>query len=146
MEMLLTGDMVRADDALRMGLVNAVVPRGRRAGRGACAWAANIASKSAPVMKLGKQAFYEQAEMRRWKQAYAHAAAVMAENMLARDAEEGIGAFLDKREPVWEADARAAMNHDSYPDDLIRGILNTVKSIALVGASRQSRAARAASS
>ncbi len=100
MQMLLLGEMVPAPDALRMGLVNAVVPAG-----GALAEALRmggvIASKSAPVMKLGKKAFYEQAEMP-LKQAYEHAAAVMTENMLARDAEEGIGAFLDKRPPVWD--------------------------------------------
>ena len=67
----------------------------------------------------------------------------MVENMLARDAEEGIGAFIDKREPTGKtadvsADAPhfgAAMNHDSYADSYIRGILNTVKTIAMVGVS-----------
>ena len=59
-----------------------------------------IASKSAPVLAVGKRAFYEQAEMG-LAQAYRHAAAVMVENMLARDAEEGIGAFLEKRTPRW---------------------------------------------
>ena len=93
--MLLLGEMVPAADALRMGLVNRSSPPAARWPR-RCAWAAIIASKSAPVMKLGKKAFYEQAEMP-LKQAYEHAAAVMTENMLARDAEEGIGAFLDKR-------------------------------------------------
>jgi enoyl-CoA hydratase/carnithine racemase len=53
------------------------------------------------VVKVGKRAFYEQAEMN-LADAYAHATSVMVENMLARDAEEGIGAFVAKRAPVWE--------------------------------------------
>ncbi len=69
--------------------------------------------------------------------------AVMVENMLARDAEEGIGAFMEKREPVWEAQAEPAepvpdqrlTHHDGYADSLIRDILKAVKRIALVGAS-----------
>jgi enoyl-CoA hydratase/carnithine racemase len=51
-------------------------------------------------VKIGKEAFYRQREMT-LDDAYAYAAGVMVENMLARDAEEGIGAFLDKRQPVW---------------------------------------------
>ena len=53
------------------------------------------------MVKIGKRAFYEQAEMN-LADAYAHATRVMVENMLARDAEEGIGAFLEKREPKWD--------------------------------------------
>jgi len=63
--------------------------------------AAIIASKSPATVKIGKRAFYEQREMG-LKAAYDHASAVMVENMLARDAEEGIGAFVEKRAPVWE--------------------------------------------
>ena len=100
MEMLLLGEMVPAADAKRMGLVNRVVPDGEALAE-AKRMGGIIGSKSAPVMKLGKKAFYEQAEMP-LRQAYAHAAAVMTENMLARDAQEGIGAFLDKRAPVWD--------------------------------------------
>ena len=62
--------------------------------------AAIIASKSAATVKAGKRAFYEQREMG-LKTAYDHASAVMVENMLARDAEEGIGAFMEKRQPDW---------------------------------------------
>jgi enoyl-CoA hydratase/carnithine racemase len=51
-------------------------------------------------VKIGKRAFYEQREMG-LAAAYDHASAVMVENMLARDAEEGIGAFMEKRTPVW---------------------------------------------
>jgi enoyl-CoA hydratase/carnithine racemase len=100
MEMLLLGEMVPAQDAARMGLVNRVVPAGE-ALAGAQALAAIIASKSAATVKTGKRTFYEQREMG-LKAAYDHASAVMVENMLARDAEEGIGAFIEKRPPVWE--------------------------------------------
>jgi enoyl-CoA hydratase/carnithine racemase len=63
--------------------------------------AAMIAAKSPLTLKIGKRAFYEQLEMG-LSDAYRHACEVMVENMLARDAEEGIGAFIDKREPRWE--------------------------------------------
>ena len=100
MEMLLTGEMVTADDATRIGLINrAVAPGNERAE--ALALARKIASKSAHVVKIGKQAFYKQAEMP-LAEAYRYAADVMTENMMARDAEEGICAFIDKREPTWE--------------------------------------------
>ena len=101
MEMLLLGEMVPAAEALRMGLVNRAVPAGEalaEAGR----LAAIIASKSRATVKTGKRAFYEQREMG-LKAAYNHASAVMVENMLARDAEEGIGAFMEKRAPIWES-------------------------------------------
>ena len=100
LEMLLLGEMVPAEEALRMGLVNRVVPTGgalAEAGR----LAAIIASKSPATVKIGKRAFYEQREMG-LKAAYDHTSAVMVENMLARDAEEGIGAFMEKRAPTWE--------------------------------------------
>jgi enoyl-CoA hydratase/carnithine racemase len=60
-----------------------------------------IASKSPLTVKTGKQAFYNQREMT-LDEAYRYASGVMVENMLARDAEEGIGAFMEKREPAWE--------------------------------------------
>lgn len=84
-----------------MGLVNRVAPAGQalaEAGR----LATVIASKSPATVKVGKRAFYEQREMG-LKGAYDHASAVMVENMLARDAEEGIGAFMEKRAPIWES-------------------------------------------
>ena len=84
-----------------MGLVNRAVPAGEalaEAGR----LAAIIASKSRATVKTGKRAFYEQREMG-LEAAYDHAAAVMVENMLARDAEEGIGAFMEQRAPIWES-------------------------------------------
>ena len=63
-------------------------------------YAQTIASKSALTLKIGKEAFYRQAEMS-LADAYRYASEVMVENMLARDAEEGIGAFLGKRDPEW---------------------------------------------
>ncbi|MCP4565248.1 MAG: enoyl-CoA hydratase [Bosea sp.] len=99
MEMLLLGEMVPAQEAARMGLVNRAVPAGKALDE-AKRLAAIIASKSAATVKVGKRAFYEQREMG-LKAAYDHASAVMVENMLARDAEEGIGAFMEKRAPIW---------------------------------------------
>lgn len=100
MEMLLTGDMVGAARAEAMGLVNRVVPE---AGLDAAVLdlARQIASKSPLTVKTGKEAFYRQQEMP-LAQAYDYASRVMTENMLARDAEEGIDAFLEKRQPTWE--------------------------------------------
>lgn len=100
LEMLLLGEWTEADDALRMGLVNRVVPAGEALAQ-AQSLARRIAEKSQVPVKLGKAAFYAQAEMG-LDDAYAYASRVMAENMLARDADEGIGAVLAKRAPVWE--------------------------------------------
>jgi enoyl-CoA hydratase/carnithine racemase len=100
MEMLLTGDMVAADDARRIGLVNRVVTPGSERAE-ALALARQIAAKSALTLKIGKEAFYRQLEMS-LSDAYRYAAEVMVENMLARDAEEGIGAFIEKRTPTWQ--------------------------------------------
>jgi enoyl-CoA hydratase/carnithine racemase len=99
MEMLLTGDAVAADEARRIGLVNRVVEPGRARAE-ALALARQIASKAGAVVKLGKEAFYRQMEMD-LAGAYSYTAEVMVENMLARDAEEGIRAFIEKREPRW---------------------------------------------
>ncbi|MEW6256853.1 MAG: enoyl-CoA hydratase [Pseudomonadota bacterium] len=100
MEMLLLGDWIEAPDALRMGLVNRVVAEGE-ALVAARALAGRIAAKSQVPVKLGKAAFYRQAEMT-LDEAYAYASQVMATNMLARDADEGISAVLAKRHPAWE--------------------------------------------
>jgi enoyl-CoA hydratase/carnithine racemase len=100
MEMLLTGDLIAAEDALRIGLVNHVVAAGS-AHDEALALAQKIAAKSALTVKIGKEAFYRQAEMP-LAEAYKYASEVMVENMLARDAEEGIRAFVEKREPKWQ--------------------------------------------
>ena len=101
LEMLLLGEMVPAAEAARMGLVNRVVQAGDALVE-AQRLAAIIASKSPATIKIGKRAFYEQREMG-LKAAYDHASAVMVENRLVRDAEEGIGAFVEKRAPVWES-------------------------------------------
>jgi enoyl-CoA hydratase/carnithine racemase len=100
MEMLLTGEFVNAGDAYRIGLVNRVVPAGK-ASEAALDLARQIASKSMLTVKLGKEAFYRQRELN-LADAYRLTIDVMVENMLARDAEEGIGAFIEKREPDWE--------------------------------------------
>ncbi len=100
MEMLLLGEMIGAGDAARFGLVNRVAPQGEALAE-ATRMAATIAAKSPLTMKIGKRTFYEQSEMP-LAAAYDHASAVMVENMLARDAEEGIAAFVEKRAPDWE--------------------------------------------
>lgn len=100
MEMLLTGEMVDAEEARRLGLVNRIASKGGAALDGALALARIIASKSTLTVKTGKAAFYRQLEMP-LEEAYAYASRVMTENMLARDAEEGICAFIEKREPQW---------------------------------------------
>jgi enoyl-CoA hydratase/carnithine racemase len=99
MEMLLTGDMVPAWRAREIGLVNRVVADAELE-EATRALAGQIASKSPLTVKIGKEAFYRQAEMG-LADAYAYASEVMTRNMLARDAEEGIDAFLQKRSPVW---------------------------------------------
>src|SRR5919204_714785 len=100
MEMLLTGEPVSATTAKNIGLVNRVVPAGTER-NAAIALAEKVALKSAYTVKLGKEAFYRQIEMT-LADAYRYAAEVMTENMMARDAEEGIGAFIEKREPKWQ--------------------------------------------
>ena len=100
MEMLLTGDMISAADAYRIGLINRVTPAGQASECG-LELARQIASKSLLTVKLGKQAFYRQRELD-LAGAYKLTIDVMVENMLAHDAEEGIGAFIEKRDPNWE--------------------------------------------
>lgn len=100
MEMLLTGDMVPAERAAAIGLVNRVVPAGEERNE-AMTLARQIASKSSYTLKVGKEAFYRQLELP-LAEAYAYASEVMTENMMARDAEEGICAFIEKRDAKWE--------------------------------------------
>ncbi|MET0905392.1 MAG: enoyl-CoA hydratase [Tardiphaga sp.] len=100
MEMLLTGEPITAERARDIGLVNRVVPAGTERDA-AIALAQQVARKSAHTIRIGKEAFYQQAEMS-LTDAYRFAAEVMADNMMARDAEEGIGAFIEKRAPRWE--------------------------------------------
>ena len=100
MRMLLTGEMIGAEEALRLGLVSHLAASGALEAETA-SLAGLIAAKSPLTLEIGKRAFYEQAE-KETEAAYAFASEVMTRNMLARDAEEGIDAFLQKREPVWE--------------------------------------------
>ncbi len=99
MEMLLTGTMISAKKARKIGLVNRVVAA-EALDETVTDLARSIADKSPLTLKIGKRAFYRQAELG-LDEAYAFASEVMTENMLARDAAEGIEAFLSKRAPVW---------------------------------------------
>jgi enoyl-CoA hydratase/carnithine racemase len=100
MDMLLTGETVSAEHAARIGLVNRVVSPGTEREH-AIKLARQIAAKSAMAVRLGKEAFYRQADMS-LNDAYRFASQVIVENLLRYDAAEGIGAFLEKRPPVWE--------------------------------------------
>ena len=100
MEMLLTGDMMDAETAFRFGLVNKVVPlEDLRVETDRLAQ--KVASKSTAVVATGKEAFYRQRELP-LAEAYKYCSDVMVENMMYRDAEEGIGAFMEKRDPEWK--------------------------------------------
>lgn len=99
MEMLLTGEMIDPDTARAFGLVNRVVAADDL-DDAVMDLARTIAAKSPLTLRIGKEAFYRQSELP-IDEAYAYASDVMTENMLARDAEEGIDAFLTKRTPVW---------------------------------------------
>ena len=101
MEMLLTGEMVGASDAQRMGLVNRVVPPDALETE-TMKLAHLIAEKPRHTVKIGKEAFYRQLEMP-LAEAYGYASQVMTTNMLAAEAEEGICAFIEKRPPNWPA-------------------------------------------
>lgn len=100
-EMLTTGRLIGAEEALGMGLVNRVVPT-EALQDSVDELAGTIASKLDVAVKIGKRAFYEQAEMR-LSEAYAFTGDVMVENMMHSDTEEGISAFLEKRQPRWTA-------------------------------------------
>jgi enoyl-CoA hydratase/carnithine racemase len=99
MEMLLTGDMIGAAQAEKMGLINRVVPE-EALDDAVATLAETIAGKSSHTLKIGKHAFYRQLEMG-LSDAYDYTSQVMTENLQADDAKEGIGAFLDKRKPEW---------------------------------------------
>jgi enoyl-CoA hydratase/carnithine racemase len=100
MEMLLTGDMVPAARAREIGLVNRVVPA-HRLDDEVTGLARQIAGKSPLTLAIGKEAFYRQIDLD-LEAAYAYASEVMVRNMMARDAAEGIDAFIEKRRPTWQ--------------------------------------------
>lgn len=99
-EMLTTGEFIDTDRALALGLINRAVPQDTL-DDATDQLAETVASKSGAVLRIGKHAFYDQLEMG-LDQAYAHTGQVMVENMLYRDTEEGIAAFLEKRPPQWD--------------------------------------------
>jgi enoyl-CoA hydratase/carnithine racemase len=99
MEMLVTGEAIDASTAETLGLVNRVVPA-EELDAAVLDLAGKVVSKSPLTLAIGKEAFYAQIEMST-ADAYAYASAVMTRNMLARDAQEGIDAFIAKRAPVW---------------------------------------------
>ena len=100
MEMLLTGALIDAETAQRIGLINRIVANGEAA-HAARALAESIASKSPAALRIGKRAFRDQSLLP-LDEAYACAANVMVENMLTTDAVEGIDAFIAKRQPNWD--------------------------------------------
>ena len=99
MEMLLLGDKIDSKTAVEHGLINRRVP-GKLLNEAVSEVANKIASKSPLTLKIGKEAFYKQLEMP-LSEAYEYTSKVMIQNMQARDAEEGISAFIEKRLPVW---------------------------------------------
>lgn len=100
MEMLLTGELIDAGRAEQMGLINRAV-EAEALDETVYGMAATIAGKSGHTLRIGKEAFYRQLEMP-LDQAYDYTAGVMAGNVQANDAQEGISAFLDKRDPTWK--------------------------------------------
>ena len=99
MEMLLLGDKIDSRTAVEHGLINRSVP-GKLLKETVSQVANKIANKSPLTLKIGKEAFYKQLEMP-LSEAYEYTSTVMIQNMQARDAEEGINAFIEKRLPVW---------------------------------------------
>ena len=100
-EMLTTGRFIHADEATRLGLINRAVPLAALADE-TRALAQSIAAKLPVAVKIGKSAFYDQAQLST-AEAYAYTSAVMVENMMVRDTDEGISAFLEKRIPDWSS-------------------------------------------
>jgi len=102
MEMLTTGAFIDAARAETLGLINRAVPAENLSAETE-ALAKTVAAKLGVAVKIGKQAFYDQLALP-LDQAYAHTGAIMAENMLFGETEEGISAFLEKRDPTWTQD------------------------------------------
>ncbi|WP_428516162.1 enoyl-CoA hydratase [Roseovarius sp.] len=101
-EMLTTGEFIETDRAIELGLINRAVPHDGLHAAGDDL-AHTIAAKLGAAVKIGKQAFYKQLEMG-LDDAYAFTGEVMVENMMWRDTEEGISAFIEKRTPEWSQD------------------------------------------
>lgn len=99
-EMLTTGEFIDTEKALAFGLINRAVPL-EELDAATQELAEKVAGQLGVSVKIGKEAFYNQAEMT-LADAYAYTGAVMADNMLFRDTENGIAAFLDKRHPEWD--------------------------------------------
>ena len=99
MQMLLTGDLIDAQNAYRIGLVNKVVDAEELVTK-TMELAQKIASKSPLTVAIGKEAYYRQAELP-LSEAYDYTKEVMVRNLEARDAQEGISAFIEKRHPIW---------------------------------------------
>ena len=99
MEMLLTGDFINADKAKSIGLINNYFNEDKLVNE-TKGMAVKIANKSSQTLKIGKKAFYNQAEMK-ISDAYKYASEIMIKNMMNQVSEEGIAAFLEKREPKW---------------------------------------------
>ncbi len=99
MEMLLTGEAMDAPTAHRFGLINRHVPNDELDDT-VMHFGRLIVSKSAYTVRIGKEAFYQQMDMK-LNDAYKMASEVMVDNMLTADAHEGMTAFIEKREPVW---------------------------------------------
>jgi enoyl-CoA hydratase/carnithine racemase len=99
MEMLLSGDFINADKAKSIGLINNYFSEDKLVNE-TKGMAVKIANKSSQTLKIGKKAFYNQAEMK-ISDAYKYASEIMIKNMMNQVSEEGIAAFLEKREPNW---------------------------------------------
>ena len=100
MEMLLTGELISSDKAVKIGLINDVIEINKLKDF-VLNKAQKISKKSSVTLKIGKEAFYKQLDMK-LSDAYDYASRVMVQNMLKPDAKEGIDAFIDKREPKWK--------------------------------------------
>tara|TARA_B100000963_G_scaffold357761_1_gene380721 strand:- start:527 stop:1333 length:807 start_codon:yes stop_codon:yes gene_type:complete len=100
MKMLLTGDMISADEAKRISLINDCVPDDQLT-KSVLDLAKKISEKSQAVLKIGKEAFYKQSQLN-IEDAYEYTSMVMTKNMMIDDASEGISSFLDKRDPKWK--------------------------------------------
>ena len=100
MEMLLTGELISSEKAEKIGLINKVIDDSNLQSY-TLKMALKISKKSSMTVKIGKKAFYKQVDMT-LSEAYDYASKVMVDNMLKADAEEGIDAFIEKRNPNWQ--------------------------------------------